>query len=55
MRERKRWVRSSIWGTLYAIGPSGLFSRPVRSPLRSPGSGAAGLVAAPQRVRGFAF
>jgi hypothetical protein len=56
MRERKRWVRSSIWGTLYAIGPSGLFSRPVRSPLRSPGSGAAAARkdAATQRLRGFA-
>jgi hypothetical protein len=33
MRERNGWVRSAICGAFYAIGPSALFSRPVRSPL----------------------
>jgi hypothetical protein len=56
MRERNGWVRSAICGTLYAIDPSALFSRPVRSPLRQPGSGAAVARkdAATQRLRGFA-
>jgi hypothetical protein len=33
MRERNGWVRSAICGTLYAIDPLALCSRPVRSPL----------------------
>jgi hypothetical protein len=56
MRERNGWVRSAIRGTLYAADPLALFSRPVRSPLGSPGSGAAAARkdAATQRLRGLA-